>query len=125
MSKKRRALQLVHGCGRNLARVSWIKSNPSWTRDELTVSPNPNVDQDDYRPWSAANHAGPLGTARREAATPGRSELKDWDWHDRTYTWRCKCGRTITRRHEQISVLWEQVSHKPYDRAVWRVVLSD
>jgi hypothetical protein len=98
------SVQLVHICGRNLARVYHDNHNPTWTADELVVSPNQNVAQDDYRPW-------PHGDA-------------DADWHARTYTWHCRCGKTVTRRHSQISRIWEEFQDMPYRRGAWRVVLT-
>jgi len=80
--------------------------NPDWTRDKLLVTPRPNVRQQDYRPWHVANSYGPIGSAARAAATPGRIEDVDWDWHDRTYTWQCKCGARPIRRHDRIGAYW-------------------
>lgn len=106
-------LRLRCPCGRNLADVTrptrhGTATNPVWTRDGLAVSRRPNVDQTDYRPWDAANRAGPIGSPERAAATPNRTENTDWDWHDRTYRWRCKCGETHERRHDRISGAWTE-----------------
>lgn len=171
-------LRLRCTCGRNLADVTHEKYNPTWTRDSLTVSPRPNVDQRDYRPWHAANMAASQAAARarglpepgalerlreaarrrlagevdeideaatpdepwvwpepeperpevdpeviaaaRAAANPGRVENEDFDWHDRTYVWRCRCGQSHERRHERISGAWAE--HMLGDRRV--VVLT-
>ena len=112
-------------CGRNLARVHHDSYDPAWTGDGVVVSPNPNVRQDEYRPWHEANQAGTIGTPERAAATPGQVEGVDFDWHSRTYTWSCRCGRTISRRHERIRELWARVSGTTYDRSRWSAVLSD
>lgn len=108
-------LRLQCPCGRNLAAVTYPTydgvqpTNPDWTRDGLLVTPSLNVDQTDYRPWDVANRAGSGGnTAARRAATPGHVEDVDYDWHDRTYTWRCRCGQTWTRRHERVSGAWAE-----------------
>jgi hypothetical protein len=82
------------------------------------------VQQDDYRPWDVANRAGLMGTPERAAATPGRIENVDFDWHDYTYTWHCRCGRTPSLRHERISDFWAEVKDEPYDRPVWRLVVD-
>ncbi|MFI7426092.1 hypothetical protein ACIBPB_03820 [Micromonospora sp. NPDC049836] len=91
-------LRLRCPCGRNLADVTrpgWAGrlTNPDWTRDGLLVTPRPNVRQQDYRPWEAANHGDPAP----ETA---------WDWHDRTYRWECRCGETWKLRHERITAVW-------------------
>jgi hypothetical protein len=99
-------LWIVCPCGRNLAEVTKPGTNPDWTRDGLLVTPRPNVAQSDFRPWHEANRGGSLGTPGRAQATPGLVEGKDFDWHDRTYSWRCKCGRTWERRHESVSRAW-------------------
>jgi hypothetical protein len=117
-----RTLRLRCTCGRNLADVTYSSLNPDWTRDKLVVTPRPGVKQQDYRPWEAANRGGWIGTPGRAAATPGRVENVDFDWHDRTYTWHCRCkapsGKptTHTRRHERISAKW--VEHSPSDQSV-------
>lgn len=90
-------------CGRNLADVTYPTyrehpTNPSWTRDGLQVSRRPNVDQEDYRPWHVAHNPG--------AQRPRDDD--NWDWHDRTYIWRCKCGQKHERRHETISAAWQR-----------------
>lgn len=97
-------LRLRCPCGRNLADVTLSRHNPTWTRDGLTVTARPNVDWDDFRPWEEANRGGPVA--------PG-----EWDWHDRTYQWRCKCGLTHQRRHERISEVWAQ--HAPDQPQHW------
>jgi len=38
----------------------------------------------------------------------GRPKGDAADWHHRTYTWACRCGRTHTRRHERISDAWQR-----------------
>jgi hypothetical protein len=90
-------VQLFHSCDRNLARVRFDIWNRLLTRDSLVVSPNINVIQGDYRPRDLENRA------RHPGLVEGRGFEKD-----RTYTWRCRCGKTVTRRHEQISRIWEQ-----------------
>lgn len=79
-------LRIACTCGRNLADVTWSEYDPDWTGNGLTVTPRPNVRQIDYRPWHEANQGGPIGSPGRTAATPGRIEGQDYDWHDRTYT---------------------------------------
>jgi hypothetical protein len=103
-------LRIVCPCGRNLADVTHNEHNPDWTRDKLLVTPRPNVDQSDYRPWHAANQGGPIGSEGRAQATPGRVEGRDFDWYDRTYSWRCRCGETWQRRHGAISQAWQRAS---------------
>jgi hypothetical protein len=99
-------LRLRCECGRNLADVEHLDYNPSWTRDKLHVSRRPNVDGESYRPWHEANRGGVRGSPGRAAATPGLVEDEDFDWHDRTYVWRCRCSRKHERRHERISESW-------------------
>ncbi len=110
-------------CGRNLADVRLDDGNPDWTRDKLLVTPRPNVAQDDYRPWHAANGGGRIGDPARAAMTPGRVEGVDWDWHDRTYTWHCRCGQTHTRRHERLSEVWTKHEYG-YDTPYQLVVIG-
>jgi hypothetical protein len=122
-------LQLQCRCGRNLARVRWDESNAHYTRDCLVVIPNIGVEFDDYAPRDAA-------------FLHGQAPRDDFDRHDRTYTWRCRCGRTIVRRHEQISTLWSRETRSTFDpegglygawnprpdrlgRTAWRAVLAD
>ena len=40
---------------------------------------------------------------------PARPDLAgvEHDWMDHTYTWWCRCGQELTRRHERISAAWE------------------
>jgi hypothetical protein len=121
-------MQLQCSCGRNLARVRWDAYNRDYTRDALVVTPNINVDFDDYAPRDAASH--------------GQAPSNDFDSHDRTYTWRCKCGRTIVRQHQQISALWCRETGSTLDpdgglygawdprpdqlgHTAWRAVLAD
>ena len=99
-------LRIACHCGRNLADVTKHESNPDFTRDGLVVTPRPNVNQSDYRPWHEANRGGRIGSPGRLEATPGRVEDRDFDWHDRTYTWKCRCGETWELRHESISQEW-------------------
>ncbi|SRR6266571_7229330 len=99
-------LRITCRCGRNLADVTKSQWNPDFTRDGLVVRSRPNVDQSDYRPWDAANQGGWIGSPGRAAATPGRVEDRDFDWHDRTYTWKCRCGETWELRHDHISQAW-------------------
>ncbi|MEO7980342.1 MAG: hypothetical protein ABI807_05570 [Sporichthyaceae bacterium] len=81
-----------------------MEGNPTWTRDKLAVSPRPNVEQDDYRPWhEAQNTIGRQRETAKEGIDSGRL-----DWHDRSYTWHCKCGRSTSRRHEAISTMWAE-----------------
>jgi len=101
-----RVLRLVCLCGRNLADVRYVGTNPMFTRDKLTVTARPNVGQKDYRPWA------PNGR--------GSVELADRDSRDRTYSWRCRCGRNPTRRHEWITEQWARLAPKPYDPSAWR-----
>ena len=84
------------------------------------VSPRPNVRQADYRPWHKANNWRLTGSAGRAAATPGLVEGRDFDWHDRTYTWRCRCGETWQCRHKTISSAWA----RHHGTGVVRVVLG-
>ena len=56
-------------------------------RDGVVVSSRPNVRQDDHRPWP---HHDPNA-----------------DWHLRTYTWNCRCGKNWERRHERIQAAWD------------------
>jgi len=113
-------VQLFHSCTRNLARVRFDRWNTLLTCDSLVVFPNINVIQEDYRPRNSENRA------RHSGLVEGRDFEKD-----RTYTWRCRCGKTVTRRHEQISRIWEQelsrldvASIGPDSRAMRRVVLT-
>jgi hypothetical protein len=99
-------LRITCQCGRNLADVTKPQYNSDFTRDGLLVTPRPNVDQRDYRPWHEANRGGNLGSPGRAAATPGRVEGQDFDWHDRTYAWKCRCGKTWELRHQRISQAW-------------------
>jgi len=98
-----RVLRLVCLCGRNLADVRHVGTNPMFTRDKLTVTARPNVNQRDYRPWAADTHANP---------------------RDRTYSWRCRCARTPSLRHEWITEQWARLADKPYDPSAWRLVLD-
>ena len=82
-------VQLAHICDRNLARVRYDEYNSLWTRDSLVVSSNINVSQERYK-----------GEENRAADDIRRQDC--------TYTWDCKCGKTVTRRHHQISRIWEQ-----------------
>jgi hypothetical protein len=102
-------LRIACHCGRNLADVTMSRHNASFTRDRLCVTPRPNVDQSDYRPWHAANRGGMIGSPGRAAATPSRVEGRDFDWHDRTYIWRCRCGKPWECRHERISQAWNDL----------------
>ena len=105
-----RTLRITCSCERNLADVTMPSANPDWTRDGLLVTPRPNVAQTDFRPWHEANRGGSIGTPGRAQATPNLVEDSDFDWHDRTYMWQCKCGSTWERRHEAISQVWESRS---------------
>jgi len=98
-----RVLRLVCLCGRNLADVRYVGTNPAFTRDKLTVTAHPNVAQRNYRPWPADAPANP---------------------RDRTYSWRCRCGRNPTRRHEWITEQWARLAPKPYDPSAWRIVVD-
>ena len=80
-------LRLQCSCERNLADVTHSDHDPAWTGDGLVVTPRPNVRQDDYRPWPRHN--------------------PNADWHLRTYTWHCRCGRTWERRREHIRAAWD------------------
>lgn len=111
-----KVMRLRCGCGRNLADVTLNEHNPMWTRDKLLVTERPNVKQEDHRPWHEANKGGLLGSPGRAAAVGDRVEGKDFDWHDRTYTWHCRCGQTHTRRHERISAKW--VEYQPSVRPI-------
>jgi hypothetical protein len=116
-----KVMRIMCPCGRNLADVTYSAHNPDWTRDRLLVTPRPNVKQDDFRPWHVANQGGVIGSAGRANATPGLIEDQDFDWHDRTYIWRCrKCHATWQRRHEAVSKAW--ASHT--DSGLVRVVLG-
>ena len=99
-------LRITCQCGRNLADVTKPQYNSDFTRDGLLVTPRPNVEQRDYRPWHEANRGGRLGSPGRAAATPGREEDRDFDMHDRTYTWKCRCGKTWQLKHERITQVW-------------------
>ena len=77
-------------CERNLADVTHSSHDPMWTGDGLVVASRPNVRQRDYRPWP---HHDPNA-----------------DWHLRTYTWHCHCGRSWERRHERIRAAWDTVA---------------
>ena len=153
-------LRLRCPCGRNLADVSWSDDDPGWTSDKLTVTPRPDVRQDDWRPWHEAEDRkrptpAPPDLLRRlralvapsrartgdsdaiavAAPTPdpvrplgsGRSDPRQWlparpelfdadgerigdaaDWHHRTYTWHCRCGRTHSRRHPRLCGVWAE-----------------
>ena len=101
-------LRVACSCGRNLADITKSRYNSDFTRDSLLVTPRPNVDQHDYRPWHIANKGGSIGTHGRAAATPGLVEGRDFDWHDRTYTWRCRCGEVWSFRHESVSRAWSE-----------------
>jgi hypothetical protein len=101
-------LRIACQCGRNLADVTKPGSNPAFTRDGLVVTPRPNVKQSDYRPWHEANRGGWIGSPGRAEATPGLVEDRDFDWHDRTYTWKCRCGETWESRHDSISRAWNR-----------------
>jgi hypothetical protein len=101
-------LRISCACGRNLADGTKSEHNPDWTRDGLLVTPRPNVNQHDYRPWHAASRGGPIGSPGRAAAAPGLVEGRDFDWHDRTYTWRCRCGTVWSLRHENITRIWSE-----------------
>jgi hypothetical protein len=101
-------LRIACRCGRNLADVTMPRSNPDFTRDGLLVTQRPNVNQSDYRPWHEAYRGGLIGSPGRSAATPGRVEGHDFDWHDRTYAWRCRCGETWELRHDRISQAWNE-----------------
>ena len=105
-----RVLRLVCLCGRNLADVRYVASNPAFTRDKLTVTARPNVAQKDYRPWA------PNGR--------GSVELADRDARDRTYSWCCRCARTPSRRHEWVTEQWARLADKPYDPSAWRIVVD-
>jgi len=101
-------------CGRNLADVRRVGSNPMYTRDNLVVTARPNVNQVNYRPWVAANNANPGRTAG------GVNNMRD-----RTYTWRCRCRRAPTRLHDWVTDIWAQLAAKPvYEPAAWRVVVD-
>lgn len=82
-----KTLRLRCPCGRNLADVRHSDHDPAWTGDGLVVTPRPNVQQDDYRPWPHSD--------------------KNADWNLRTYTWQCRCGRRWERRHERIRDTWD------------------
>lgn len=101
-----KTLRIRCSCGRNLADVHHEPGNPLWTRDSLVVSPRPNVAQTVYQPWHEAQRGrhGPT----RAATDPYLTGDVDWDWHDRTYTWKCRCGRTWQRNHESVSELWRR-----------------
>lgn len=105
---KQAILRIACSCGRNLADITKSQYNSDFTRDSLLVTPRPNVKQHDYRPWHEANRNGRIGTAGRAAATPGRVEDRGFDWHDRTYTWRCRCGEAWSFRNESISRAWSE-----------------
>jgi len=105
-----RVLRLVCLCGRNLADVRYVATNPLWTADKLTVTARPNVQETSYRPW-----------ARNGRVSPATA---DEDWHARTYSWRCRCGRNPTRRHEWITEQWARLAPKPYDPSAWRIVVD-
>ncbi len=108
-------MRLRCGCGRNLADVTKPGSNPDWTRDGLVVTPRPNVQQLDFRPWHEAN-------GRRSV---GNLLPTDYDWHDRTYAWLCVCGTRSERRHERVSVAWEAHSGDSGRRVVVAVLDRD
>jgi hypothetical protein len=145
-------MRLRHDCGRNLADVTYEEYNPMWTADRLTVSARPNVDQQDFRPWSQYHRRvvvdrpppgrDPLAELRERARCRRAGEAytgpppwrpttvsaypagADADWHDRTYTRRCKCGApAISRRHERISEMWRQHVDRPEPLVI--VLLAD
>jgi hypothetical protein len=120
----KKILRLRCECGRNLADVEHRESNPTFTRDNLTVSRRSNVDGESYRPWHEANQGGVLGSPGRAAATPGLVEGEDFDWHDRTYVWRCRCGRKHERRHERISEAWQRLRTPAAQRPIVVAVLD-
>lgn len=132
-----KTLRIRCGCGRALADVTLPDRNPTWTPDGLMVSARPNVNQEDYRPWDAANrkkwtNPPPPGrveqirarVAHRRAGGSPETEppLPEWDpqwvqahpeldpmttdWKSHTYTWKCRCGRNHSRRHERIGGAW-------------------
>ncbi len=80
-------LRLCCPCGRNLADVKHSDHDPAWTGDGIVVTLRPNVRQDDHRHWSHGD--------------------RNADWQLRTYTWRCRCGRSWERRHERIRDAWD------------------
>ena len=93
-------------CGRNLAQVKFVKSNPTWTIDSLTVIENLNVDQQDFRPWP---------------------KDPDADMYAHTYSWTCRCGSAIPpMKHERISALWELFNddRELWTKARWRYVVN-
>ena len=108
-------MRLVCGaCDRNIARVRHDESNPDFTRDSLVVEGRPTVDQEDYRPWEAA---------QLPEGTPGRDDGVDYDIYTRTYTWRCRCGAVHVRRHEWVGREWLRLTNDSDGDAAWRVVL--
>ena len=107
-------VQLAHNCGRNLARVRYSHYNSLWTPDSLVVFPNINVRQETYRPRDVDIHHAerPLKPTRGHLGdrTAG-SDPREGDWRysrDATNSWHCRCGEMITRRHDQISRIWER-----------------
>ena len=80
-------LRLRCPCLRNLADVVHSSHDPMWTGDGLVVRPRPNVRQHDHRPWPRHDPAA--------------------DWHQRTYTWDCRCGKRWERRHDHIRTVWD------------------
>src|SRR5829696_6159726 len=108
-------MRLRHDCGRGPADVTHPVYNSDFTADGLLVTPRPNVDQQDYRPWADARHRyAAVGERTGDAANP----------YARTYTWRCKCrAAPISRRHERISEMWRVHADDP--QALVVVMLAD
>lgn len=100
-----KTLRIRCSCGRNLADVHHEPGNPLWTRDSLVISPRPNVAQTVYRPSHEARRGGPTSRAAADRYLTG---VVDWDLYDRTYTWKCRCGRTWQLNHESVSELWRR-----------------
>jgi hypothetical protein len=91
-------LRLRHECGRNLADVTEKKDyRKAGAPDLLWVTPRPNVKQDQHRP----NLSLVSGI---------------------TYTWRCRCGQILQRRHERIAAAWAE--HDDGDRRVVVIVVG-
>ncbi|MGW4581951.1 hypothetical protein ACWELP_24980 [Rhodococcus aetherivorans] len=82
--------------------MTYSDLNPGWTRDNLAVVEVNGVEMTDYRPWEEDRKA---------------------DWKAHTYTWKCRCGRTPTLRHERIGEFWKSVQGNP-NKSAWKMVVS-
>ena len=78
-------LRLRCPCQRNLADVKHSNYDPAFTGDGLAVTARPNVHDGNYRPWPRVGDS----------------------MQARTYSWRCRCGRSWERRHEHIRAAWD------------------